>query len=331
MQAANLADVVREDGNLVSNHLASHAIVEDDGFTAVNTAFLRDGAYVRVPEGSSPESTLHLIFVTTERPQPIVSYPRTLVLVGKHGRLTVVESYVSQSQAPYFTNAVTEMVVSEGAQVEHYRYLMESPGAFHVGTTRVYQERDSTFNSTSFATGSRLARNDLQVLLDGPGSSCTVNGLYVTSGTQHIDNHIDIDHAQPHTTSNQYFKGILGGQSRAVFSGRVVVRRDAQKANARQSDKNLILSEGARVNTKPSLEIFADDVQCAHGATAGAVADDALFYMRSRGLDEEAARRLLVYGFASEIIDTVRLGPLRQHLEGMFSGKAQAAGRVTGS
>jgi Fe-S cluster assembly protein SufD len=202
---------------------------------------------------------------------------------------------------------------------------MESPSAFHIGATRVTLERDSSYNFTSMARGARIARNDLSVLLDAPGSSCNLKGLYFTSGSQHIDNHIDIDHAKPHSSSDQYFKGILADRSRAVFSGRVLVRKDAQKTYARQSDKNLLLSEGARINTKPSLEIYADDVQCFHGATAGSVPQDALFYMRSRGLDDETARALLVYGFASEIIDRVRLEPLRRHLERMFSAGAPAA------
>ena len=321
LRATNLADAVQADGEMAEQHLGRHAVVEDDGFTAVNTAFVRDGAFVRVAEGVETGPPLHLVFATTERPEPTVSHPRVLIVVGRRSRLTVVESYLGLSPGPYFTNAVAEIVVDEGAEIEHYRYLMESPDAFHVGTTRVRLERDSTFSSTSFARGARLARNDLQVNLDAPGSSCNLKGLYFTSGSQHIDNHINIDHAQPHTTSDQYFKGILADKSRAVFSGRVLIRKDAQKTYARQSDKNLLLSEGARINTKPSLEIFADDVQATHGATAGAVAEDALFYMRSRGLDEVTARTLLIYGFASEIIETVRLEPLRAHLDRLISGE----------
>lgn len=326
LQVTNLADAVRGNGDLVKQHLGRHAAVEEDGFTAVNTAFLRDGAFVHVPDGDVDSPPLHLVFATTERPQPTVSYPRVLVVVGRHSRLTVVESYVGLGQGAYFTNAVAEIVANEGAQIEHYRYLVESPDSFHLGTTRVRLERDSAFRSTSFATGARLARNDLEVLLDAPGASCDLKGLYFTSGTQHIDNHIDIDHAQPHTSSDQYFKGVLADKSRAVFSGRVLIRKDAQKTFARQSDKNLLLSEGARINTKPSLEIFADDVQATHGATAGAVADEAIFYMRSRGLDEETARALLINGFASEIVETVRLKPLRDRIDSLISGALPAIG-----
>ena len=236
-------------------------------------------------------------------------------MAGRHSKLTVVESYVSLSRGRYFTNALAEIVVGDGAEVEHYRLLMESGDAFHVGTTRVHQGQDSTFSSLSFALGCALARNDLHVFLDAPGSSCFLNGLYMTWGKQHIDNHISIDHVKPHTTSAQYYKGILGGRSRAVFSGKVRVHKDAQKSSARQTDKNLILSEGAEVDTQPSLEIFADDVQCNHGATAGDISHDALFYLRSRGLDLETASSLLIRVFAGEIIDTVRLEPFRAYLD----------------
>jgi len=326
LQVTNLAEAVRANGDLVEQHLGRHAAVEEDGFTAINTAFLRDGAFVHVPDGDVDGPPLHLVFATTERPHPTVSYPRSLVVVGRHSRLTVVESYVGLAQGEYFTNAVAEIVADEGAQIEHYRYLVESPDSFHLGTTRVRLGRDSAFRSMSFATGARLARNDLQVLLDAPGASCDLKGLYFTSGTQHIDNHINIDHAQPHTSSDQYFKGVLADRSRAVFSGRVLIRKDAQKTFARQADKNLLLSEGARINTKPSLEIFADDVQATHGATAGAVADEAIFYMRSRGLDEETARALLINGFASEIVESVRLEPLRARIDQLISGALPAIG-----
>ncbi len=328
VRVERLVDAAAADAGLVEEHLGSYTEVDEDGFTAVNTAFLHDGAFVHVRDDTEAEAVLHLVFVSTGRPEPTATYPRTLILVGRHSRLTVVESYVGLAQSPYFTDAVAEIVVEEGGSLEHYRYLNESPEAYHIGTTRVRLGRDSEFKSTSFARGAALARNDLQVVLDAPGGSCDLNGLYLTSGRQHIDNHIDIDHAKPHTSSEQYFKGILADSSRAVFSGRVLVRPDAQKTYARQSDKNLLLSEGARINTKPSLEIFADDVQCFHGATAGAVADEALFYMRSRGIDEETARALLIHGFASEIIERVKLESLRDYLDRLFSRSLQA-GRIS--
>ncbi len=320
VRVTNLAEAIATNGAAVKKHLAQHAPIEDDAFTALNTAFLQDGAFVHVSDNHTLPTPLHLVYVSTNGGQPTASYPRTLIVAGKHSQVTVVEGYIGLSDSSYFTNATTEIAVDDGARVEHYRYLLESSQAYHVGVTRVYQGQDSTFSSTSLAKGAALARNDLHVMLDAPGSFCYLKGLYLTVGSQHIDNHINVDHLKPHCTSDQYFKGILGGKSRAVYSGRVVVHRDAQKTNAYQKDLNLILSHGAEVDTKPSLEIYADDVKCGHGATAGALAEDALFYMRSRGLDLETARTLLIQGFASEIIESVSLEPLRTYLENTFSG-----------
>ncbi len=232
-------------------------------------------------------------------------------MAGANSELTVIESYVSLTSARYFTDAVTEIVVGDGARVEHYKLLLESEEAFHVASSRVYQGHDSTFSSTLFARGAAIARNDIQVLLDAPGSSCFLNGLYVTTGSQHIDSYINIDHAKPHTTSRLYYRGILDGKSRAVFGGTVFVRPGADKADSHQEDKNLILSEDAEVASKPSLEIYADDVKCGHGATAGMIAEDAIFYMRSRGLDLETATAFLIRGFARGILDSIRVDRLR--------------------
>ncbi|MCH7522304.1 MAG: Fe-S cluster assembly protein SufD [Chloroflexi bacterium] len=315
VRVTNLEEAVRADGDVIERHLARHATYEDDGFTALNTAFLRDGAFVHVPEGESLQSPLHLIFVTAEGAEPGVSYPRTLIVAGARSELTVIESYVSLSSSRYLTDAVTEIVVGDGAQVDHYKLLLESEGAFHVATSRVYQGEDSVFSSTLYARGAAIARNDIQVLLDAPGSSCTLNGLYLTSGSQHIDNYINIEHAKPHGTSRLFYKGILDGESKAVFGGTVLVQPGADKTDAHQEDKNLLLSEKAEVASKPSLEIYADDVKCGHGATAGTIAEDAIFYMRSRGLDLETATAFLIEGFASGILDKVRVQPLRAFLE----------------
>ena len=314
----SLADAMRSEGELVQEHLGRYAGVDDDGFTALNTAFLEDGAFINVPDGQSTSSVLNLVFITTGRAQPRVSYPRTLLVVGRNSRTTVVESYIGLCQDPYFTDAVTEIVAQEGARIEHYRLLMESDQAYHVGSCRIYQAQDSEYESASFAMGAAMGRNDFQVLLDAPGASCSLNGLYLTTGNQHLDNMISIDHAKPHTTSRLLYKGILDGKSRAVFGGTVLVRKDAQKADARQTDKNLLLSEDAEVDSKPSLFIYADDVQCSHGATAGHMDENTLFYMRSRGLDLETASRMLIQAFAGEIIETVRLEPLRDHLDKIF-------------
>ena len=305
----------------IRRHLGSLAPMGEDGFTALNTAFLRDLAVVRVPDGAEGPvavSVNHAGLPDTGGEQRYVRHPRTLIIAGRNANLTVVETYTGPKGPGYFTNAVTEIVVSEGARVDHYRLLDESPGAFHVGTTRVRQERDSSFSSASFALGTALARNDFAVTLDGPGAFCSLNGLYYTGQGQHIDNLISIDHAQPHCTSRLNYKGILDGNSRAVFGGEVMVRRNAQKSDARQSDKNLLLSEDAEVDSKPSLMIYADDVQCAHGATAGQIDAQTLFYLRSRGIGLETASRMLVQAFAREIVDTVRPETLRNYLESLF-------------
>ncbi|MCE2404532.1 MAG: Fe-S cluster assembly protein SufD [Dehalococcoidia bacterium] len=328
---SSLATALEHDGHVVEEHLGRYAVAEDDGFTALNTAFADDGAILRVEREARLASPVHLVHVSAGNGSPTASHPRNLIVAGRNSEATIVETYLSLSPGRDLTNTVTEIVLEEGAKVDHYRLLLNAAGAFHVGATRVHQSRDSSFTSASVARGAALARHDLLVTLDAPGTYCSLNGLYVTSGKEHIDNFINIDHASPHTTSRLYYKGILDGSSKAVFGGTVLVRKDAQKADAQQSDKNLLLSDDAEVNSKPSLLIYADDVKCGHGATAGHIDLDTLFYMMSRGLDRKTASALLVRGFAGEIIDQVRLEPLQQFLEGSFldvlSGSQLGGGR----
>ena len=319
VNAASAFDADEEDA--VRQHLGTLAPMSYDGFTALNTAFLRDVALIRIPDGSDEPvavSVNHAGLPGPDGEQQYARHPRTLILAGRNANLTVIEAYVGPAGPRYFTNAVTEIVLEEGARIDHYRVLDENPDAFHVGTTRVHQAKDSSFSSASFALGTALARNDFAVTLDGPGAFCSLNGLYYTGQGQHIDNLISIDHAQPHCTSRLNYKGILDGNSRAVFGGEVMVRRNAQKSDAQQTDKNLLLSEDAEVDSKPSLMIYADDVQCSHGATAGQIDAQTLFYLRSRGLDLPTASRMLVRAFASEIVDKVRPENLRSHLESLF-------------
>lgn len=310
----SLAQTARSDGAVLQEHLGRYAPFDNDSFAALNTAFVHDGAFVHLPQGQRLRVPLHLLFVTAGD-RPVAAYPRALVMADAHSEATIIESYVSLSPGPSLTDGVTEIVARGGASLDHYRLLLEDEKAYHVGITRVYQEQDSTFSTMFFGRGSGLGRNDLQVLLDGPGSASYLNGLYVTTGSQHIDNYINIDHAKPHTTSRLYYKGILDGKSRAVFGGTVFVRPGAVKTDAHQEDKNLILSDEAEVDSKPSLEIYADDVKCGHGATAGSVTDDAIFYMRSRGLDVETATAYLIKGFARQVLDTVKVAPLRSYME----------------
>lgn len=334
--ANSLAEALQSNSEAaaIRENLGQHATIEEDAFAALNTAFLSDGAYVRVPDDYEEEVFLNIVHLRLGA--DTVVYPRTLIVAGRNTCLTVFESYIGADPAKasqYFTNAVTEVAVGEGAKVTHYRLLDESRNAYHVGTTRVTQARDSSYEAGSFAFGCALGRHDLSVLLDGTGASCSLNGLYLTDNTEHMDNLVSIDHAHPHGTSRLYYKGILDGRSRAVFGGTVLVREDAQKTDAQQTDKNLILSDRAEVDSKPSLLIYADDVKCGHGATAGHIDEDTLFYMRSRGLDPQTASQILIHAFASEIIDTVEHEPVREYLDSLFldtvSGKTLAgiAGR----
>ena len=318
VHVGSLAEALETHEEVVQRHLVNQASVEDDAFAALNTAFLHDGAFIHVPEGRRLRSPMHLVFVSTGRPEPTVSHPRILLVAGPRSKATIIESYVGLESARYFTNSVSEMVLGEGAEVDHYRLLTESDDSFHVGVAKVHQAEGSVFESSTFEKSVGLGRYDLNVLLDGPETLCRLNGLYVTSGTQHVDNLINIDHAKPYSTSRLYYKGILDGKSRAVFGGTVWVREGAIKADALQSDKNLVLSPDAEVDSKPALFIFADDVKCGHGATAGNIDLDTVFYMRGRGIDLETASRLLIYGFAGDIIDKVKVGHLRAYLERLF-------------
>ncbi len=317
--AVSLASITSDASSGLESQVGHYAPPDDDGFAALNTAFLHDGAYVNIADGCPEKVMVRISYITIDGTTPKVSHPRTLIVAGQNSNVTVVESYTGPKESVYFTNAVTEISVGDGAQVDHYRLLLEGDKAFHVGTSRVRQEKDSSFSSASFALGTSLARNDMEVLFGGPGGYCSLNGLYLTADNQHIDNLVSINHAEPHCTSRLNYKGILDGKSKAVFGGTVIVDKDAQKSDAEQTDKNLILSRQAEVDSKPSLLIYADDVKCSHGATAGHIDADTLFYLRSRGLDLDTASRMLIQAFASEIIDSVKPGHLREHVESVFT------------
>lgn len=308
-----LSEAFRTDGPLLSMHFAKSLEPRHGAFTALNTALFRDGAFIHVlGEATAP---VHVVHVTGDATDDPVTYPRTLVVAAPMSKVTLIETYVSAGERRHFTASATEISLGAGANVEHYRLLLENQQAFHVGHVRATHDRDSSFKSLAFTAGAGLARIDLEVLLAEPGSSANLKGLYVTAGKQHIDHLVNIDHAAPHAMSRLYYKGILDEQSRAVFGGMVMVRKGADKTDAHQEDKNLLLSHEAEADSKPSLEIYADDVKAGHGATAGAIADEALFYLRSRGIDEETAWQFLVRGFATEILDTVTIETLRVFLE----------------
>ncbi len=315
LEVSTLAAAAVNYPDIVDRYLGRYAPVSsDDGFGALNTAFLTDGAFVRITGEASPDRPVHLLFFTIDLDEPSVAYPRVLVLAEANSAATVIETYAGTSSSAYFTNAVSEIVLEDGARLAHYRVMDEGTQAFHIGTTRISQGRDTSLMAISFAFGAQLGRNDMHVLLDAPGAECVLNGLYMTSGSQHLDNHISLTHAKPQATSRQLYKGILTDNSRAVFSGQVLVEQDAQKTYAVQRDMNLLLSDAAEVDTKPSLIIYADDVQCFHGAAAGEVDENAVFYIMTRGIDKETASNMLISAYASEIVDQVETAALRDHL-----------------
>jgi len=347
VKAGSLSTALSADPIAVEPHLARHASYQNHPFVALNTAFLQDGAFVSIPKGKVVERPIHLLFVSTapfssahvrpastelsagfgsaqdRRGEATVSHPRNLILAGDDSQTMIVESYIGLNNALYFTNVVTEIVAGENAVVAHYKLQRESEEAFHIATVQAHLGRSSNFSSHSVDLGGALVRNDVNAVLDGQGIECTLDGLYMVAGRQHVDNHTRIDHVKPHCSSRELYKGVLGGRSKGVFNGKIYVHKDAQKTDAKQTNKNLLLSEGAVINTKPQLEIYADDVKCTHGSTIGQLDQEAIFYLRSRGIDLEAARGLLTYAFASEMIGRIKVEPIRTQLENLLITRLQ--------
>jgi len=310
-----LAQALAKRRDEIEPHLARHADDRTHAFAALNTAFMQDGAYLRVPDDTVVDEPVHLLFISTSPDGPVVSYPRNLIVAGKSSRLSVVESYVGPHHDVYFTDAVTEIVVGEDAAVDHYRLQRESEKAFHVGVLQADLGRYARLGSWNISLGGELVRTDLGTLLGAEGGEVRLDGLYITGGAQHVDNHTLIDHASPGCTSHELYKGVLDDRSRGVFDGRIIVRQDAQKSDAHQTNKNLLVSEEALVDTTPRLQILADDVKCTHGATIGQIDEDAMFYLRTRAISEEAARNLLIQAFVSEVLRGMRIEPIRAGLE----------------
>jgi Fe-S cluster assembly protein SufD len=302
-QLTSLAEAMTADGELIEQHLARHAAWDGNVFAALSTAFVQDGAFLHVPADTSVPLPIELLFLATT--PAVLAQPRVLVVAGSHSRVTLVERHVGLTDEPYFTNAVTEIVAGAGASVDHYVLQEQGAGAVHVATVHAGLARDSAFSTCGATFGGRLARTTLTVRFGGEGARSLLSGLYVVDGRQHVDHHVTVDHAVPRCASQQLYKGVLDGSARAVFNGRIVVRPDAQKTDASQTNKHLLLSDGVEVDSKPQLEIFADDVRCTHGAAEGQLAPEALFYIASRGLGVAAARALLTYGFAREVVDRI--------------------------
>jgi Fe-S cluster assembly protein SufD len=321
----SLAKAIRSGIGRPERHLGKIAKFDAHAFTALNTAFIRDGAFVELQADAVVDEPIHLIFVS-EGEGEAVSHPRNLIIAAPNSRATIIESYVSIRDTCYFTNAVTEIALGDGARIDHYKIQRESEKAFHVGTTQIRQERDSQLHSFSFALGGSLARTNIYTSLDGAAATCTLNGLYLTDGVQHIDNQTSIEHIAPNCPSHEVYKGVLDGRSHGVFNGKVYVHPEAQKTDGKQSNNNLLLSPTARVDTKPQLEIFADDVKCTHGATVGRLDDVAMFYLNSRGIGPETARMLLTYAFAADVLETIELLPMKEELERMVLSRFADSG-----
>ncbi|MFA6109961.1 MAG: Fe-S cluster assembly protein SufD [Candidatus Latescibacterota bacterium] len=323
--AMSLAQALEERPELLEE-LGRHAVEEDQPFTALNTAFLGDGAFVHLPEGTGITEPIHLHFLAGSTNTPTLCHPRVLILVGPGARGTVVESYAGGDGVPRLTNAVTEIALGEGADLDYYRVQQEGSATFHLADLGVSEARDARFRASSFALGSGLARHQVRTVLDGEGIESTLNGLYLAGGEQHLANHTLVEHRQPHGVSHELYKGILTDRATAVFRGRILVHQAAQQTDAYQANRNLLLSAEAEVSAQPQLEIYADDVKCSHGATVGRLDDEALFYLRSRGIGQADAVRVLTRAFAGEIVDRVRPAALREYLAERV-GERLATGR----
>jgi len=308
---------------IAREHLGRHADYVANGFTALNTALIGAGAFIYIPKNTTVAAPLHLLFVADAADNPVVS-PRILVVAEENSSATLIESYAGTDKSRYFTNAVTEVVLKDGARLEHYKVQRESSQALHIATTAADLGANASYDTTTITFGAQLSRHDVHVTMDHEGAECWVDGLYLVTATQHTDTHSVIDHRKPHCTSHQLYKGILDGKSRAVFNGKIFVRHDAQKTDAMQTNKNLLLSNDARVDTKPQLEILADDVKCAHGAAVGQIEEDELFYLRTRGIHPDLARNLLTYGFAEEVIAKIKIDSIREQLDSAVLNRLNA-------
>jgi Fe-S cluster assembly protein SufD len=317
----NMVDALSRDKNLIEKHLSQYADNNVSSFTALNTAFIQHGTYINIPKNTVIDKPINILYLSKECVEPIATHPRNLIIMDEHSEATLIENYIGLDDSVYFTNAVTEVVLSASAILKHYKIQQESLNAYHVGNLNVTQGKDSHFESQSISLGGSLVRNDIHGQLAAEGANIVMNGLYMTSDKQHVDNHTRVDHLKPNTHSSENYRGVLNGKSRGVFNGKVVVHPQAQKIEAHQNNANLLLSDDAEIDTKPELEIYADDVKCSHGATVGQLDENMLFYLRSRAIDEETARSLLTYAFADEVIKDISFVPIKNRLEYLIVGQ----------
>ncbi len=315
VKLGSLAAALATDSALLEKSLNQYARMEDNAFAALNAAFFQDGAFICVPDGQVVEKPVQIIYIATTRESGATTHPRNLFIAGNNTQLTLIESYVSLVDAPYFTNPVSEFIIGDHAVVEHLKFQDESQEAYHIATLASHLGKACRFVSHSIALGGKLSRNNIRTKLDGEGLECVLNGLYLTKDEQLADHHMIVEHAKPNCASHEYFNGILDNKSKGVFHGRILVKQIAQKTDAKQTNRNLLLSDDATADTKPQLEIYADDVKCTHGATVGQMDEDSIFYLRARGIGLETARRMLMHAFAGEIIDRVQHEQAREELD----------------
>lgn len=324
VRAESLAAVMASDSATVEKYLAKYAHTAKNSFAALNQALFTDGAFIFVPKGVTVEQPVQLVYISSAKQNGEVILPRNLIIAEANSAVTVVETYLSTGNVAYLTNAVTEILAGDNANVEHVKLQDEAPEAFHIATIAGEFGRTSNVNVHSFALGAKLSRNNIRTKLAGEGLECILNGLYLTKDQQLADHHMIVEHAEPHCASHEYFNGILDDKSKGVFHGRILVREIAQKTDAKQTNKNLLLSDEATADTKPQLEIYADDVKCTHGATIGQLNDESIFYLRSRGLDSDTARRMLIHAFAGEIIERIKCEPAREVVDKLVWDRLEA-------
>jgi Fe-S cluster assembly protein SufD len=326
----NLSAALAKDSGFIEKHLGKYAHTASNTFAALNQAFFSDGAFIFVPKGVEVAEPVQLIYISSAKHSGETILPRNLIIAEANSKLTVVESYISAGNAAYFTNAVTEILAGDNAAVEHVKLQDEAAEAFHIATIAGEFGRSSNVTVHSFALGAKLSRTNIRAKLAGEGLECILNGLYLTKDEQLADHHMIVEHAQPHCASHEYFNGILDDKSKGVFHGRIYVHPIAQKTDAKQTNKNLLLSDDATADTKPQLEIYADDVKCTHGATIGQLNEESIFYLRSRGLDTETARRMLIHAFAGEIIERIKCKPAREVIDKLVWDRLEANPHLLG-
>ena len=328
VRAGSLAQAIAQDGASLEPHLGRYLNLERDAFCALNTAFIEDGAYVYLPRGTVLEAPICFLFISVPGNDPEMTNPRNLIVAEDATEASIVEDYVSLGSGVSFSNVVTELVAGEDAVISHYMIEREDRQAFNISTLRTQQARSSNVTSHSLLLGGGLVRNNVHPVLAGEGGECLINGLFIGNGTQHMDNYMLVEHASPHCGSRQFYNGILDGHSHGVFHGRIIVHKDAQKTDAKQTNRNLLLSDDAQIDTKPQLEIYADDVKCTHGATVGRLDENQLFYLRARGIDESVARATLVWAFARDIVERVGSDAVRDRLTKLLLARTPEAERI---